>query len=485
VLHPDFRTLCSPALPLERPLYLHQEQGIEKVVRGGRNVIISTGTGSGKTETFLIPIFEHLLRERRAGTLDQPGVRALLLYPMNALANDQLKRLRRVLGRFPDITFGRYTGETKEKDGQAEDAFRDQFPREPRLPNELISRIQMREAPPHILLTNYAMLEYLLLRPQDCEFFDGETGKHWRFLVLDEAHVYDGASGIEMAMLLRRLKDRVVRSEPGRLRCLATSATLGRGREDFAAVTAFAAELFGERFEWLDDDPDRQDVVAAARLPMAAMGIPWGEGSPQLYAALRQAVPTDGPAPRGVIDTLAKIATRYGVPAATVSEAQLDTAHLDSLEAVNRFLYLLLQGDGRLHTLQDELAEKPRLLSDLATDIFSDREDASERLIDLVSLAVRARPDAESLSLLPARYHIFARALEGAFACLNPAAHQDAEDDPPRLFLTRREECPDCHSRVVELATCTRCGAAYVVGRLSHHSGPITPALASCRICAT
>jgi ATP-dependent helicase YprA (DUF1998 family) len=468
VLHPGFRRLCSDSLPLERPLYLHQEQGIEKVVRGGRNVIVATGTGSGKTETFLIPILNHLLREDEAGTLDQPGVRALLLYPMNALANDQLKRLRRVLGNYPAITFGRYTGETKETENQAEDAFRDQFPREPRLDNELISRERMRATPPHLLLTNYAMLEYLLLRPQDCEFFDGETGSHWRFIVIDEAHVYDGASGIEIAMLLRRLKDRVVRSEPDRLRCIATSATLGRGQEDFPAVTTFASEIFGEPFAWVHNDATRQDVVAATRLPMAAMGTPWGEGSPQLYAALQEALPT------GEIDALAEAAVQHGAPPAVVEGARQDAAQSQDHEAVPRFLYLLLRGDERLRILQDKLAEAPHFLTDLALALFPDQADAEERLINLVDLAVRAKPDPDSLSLLPARYHVFARALEGAFVCLNTPAHaisnlqSPVSNPPPRLFLTRREQCPHCHSQVVELATCVRCGTAYVVGRLVH-----------------
>lgn len=475
VLHPDFRELCSDALPLERPLYLHQDQGIEKAVHLGRNVVIATGTGSGKTETFLIPIFDHMLREREAGTLNRPGVRAMLLYPMNALANDQLKRLRRVLVHFPDITFGRYTGETKETQDKAERAFRDQFPHEPLLENELISRVRMRTAPPHILLTNYAMLEYLLLRPEDCEFFDGETGVHWRFIVLDEAHVYDGASGIEIAMLLRRLKDRIVDSEPGRLRCIATSATLGRGREDFPTVTAFGSQLFGERFEWQDDDPDRQDVVEATRLPMAAMGEPWGEGSPALYGAVLTALQRALPGldhPRDVIGSLARTAVENRVPEATVGEAQRGAAQGEEEEALNRFLYLILQGDQRLHKLQDRLAEAPHFLGDLATDIFPDQDataliDVAEKLISMVDLAVRARPDSVSLSLLPARYHVFARALEGAFGCLNTAAHADAPDDPPRLFLTRQEECPHCGSQVVELATCVRCGAAYVVGLLT------------------
>jgi hypothetical protein len=402
---------------------------------------------------------------------------------MNALANDQLKRLRRVLGDYPAITFGRYTGETRETADQAEEAFRDQFRREPRLDNELISRERMRLAPPHILLTNYAMLEYLLLRPRDCEFFDGETGRHWRFIVLDEAHVYDGASGIEIAMLLRRLKDRVVRSERGRLCCIATSATLGRGKEDFRAVADFAAEIFGERFEWVDADPEKQDVVAGERLPMTAMGHPWGTGTPGLYTALQRALPAGESVPGDTIDTLAEVTIRHGVPQAIVEEARRDAS---DHKALDRFLYILLRGDQRLRLLQDRLAEEPRFLKDLAADIFpaegdgSDRnsEDAEERLVNLVSLAVRARPDPESLSLLPARYHVFARALEGAFVCLDTAAHDGTDGDtglrdpngssPPRLFLTRREECPHCGSQVVEVATCVRCGTAYVVGRLVH-----------------
>lgn len=385
---------------------------------------------------------------------------------MNALANDQLKRLRALLEQFPDITFGRYTGETKENDQEAESAFRDQFPREPRLENELISRDRMRRTPPHILLTNYAMLEYLLLRPRDCEFFDGETGQYWRFLVIDEAHVYDGASGIEIAMLLRRLKDRVVRSEQGRLCCIATSATLGRGVQDFPAVTAFASEIFDERFEWLDEDPERQDVVAAKRLPMTALGEAWGMGGPHLYAALQQTL-VEETLSANAIGAMANMAIQYDVPPGIVEDARQHAALAQGSEAIDRFLFYLLQGDERLRGLQGKLAERPYSLSDLGGDIFPGQEDAPERLVDLVSLAVRARADHNSLSLLPARYHVFARALEGAFCCLNVPAHQGLEGNPTRLFLTRHEECPHCNSQVLELSTCVRCGTAYAVGYLT------------------
>jgi ATP-dependent helicase YprA (DUF1998 family) len=130
VLHPDVSSL-SPTIPLDRPLYVHQETAVRKATEG-RNLVVATGTGSGKTESFLLPILDALLAERAAGTLG-PGVRALLLYPMNALANDQMKRLRALLGGLPEITFGRYIGDTRSSTRDAAAVFKRQNPGEPRL----------------------------------------------------------------------------------------------------------------------------------------------------------------------------------------------------------------------------------------------------------------------------------------------------------------------------------------------------------------
>lgn len=458
VLHSGFRALCcdNPALPWDRPLYLHQDQAIEQVVRHDRNVVVATGTGSGKTESFLLPIFDHLLRQREAGLLRQPGVRALLLYPMNALANDQLKRLRSLLKDFPDITFGRYTGETLQGHKQAEDHFREQTGGEMPLPNELLSRDQMQVEPPHILITNYAMLEYLLLRPKDTAFFDGATGSFWRFIALDEAHIYDGAAGIEIAMLLRRLKDRVVQSEPGRLRCIATSATIGRGREDFPAVARFAQALFGEPFAWDEADPLRQDVVEGQRVDMAELSTTWGDAPPALYISLAEGIGQGEDVP-----ALAARARAAGAPLPLVTEAARSAPGGD--QGINHFLYEVLRGDSRLHRLRDALRE-PRLLTDLP-GVLGGPGNTAESLVRLVELAVRARPAGEALSLLPARYHVFARALEGAFICLNQAHPAHANECQRWLFLNRYERCPHCRSAVFELATCPRCGTAYLVGR--------------------
>lgn len=463
VLHPGLRRLDSEHLPIRRPLYRHQERAIEQIVDAGRNIVIATGTGSGKTESFLVPILDHLVREQAAGTLSQPGVRALLLYPMNALANDQLKRLRRIIKRTPEITFGRYTGETKQQHSEAMQHFQQFFPDEPQIPNELLSRDEMRRNPPHILLTNYAMLEYLLLRPEDCFLFDGPTGQHWRFIVLDEAHTYDGAMGVEIAMLLRRLKDRVVRSQQGRLRCIATSATLGGGRADFAAVAAYAQELFGEPFEWNDQDPARQDIIDAEREEYE--GEPaWGEGSPLLYQRLRQVLTSTQS--QVALDTMRQAALDGGVPASIVDGA-IAWARSQPVP-LSAFLSRLLSGDARLARLRNLLAGNPRFLNDAARSVFPDLPagQALPALTALVSIAARTRPSSDAVPLLPARYHLFVRALEGAFVCLND--HDLSSSYSPKLFLERHERCPDCSNVAFELGTCSRCGAAYLIGDIEN-----------------
>ncbi len=259
LLHPRLTQLDSSVFPPERTLWLHQERALRKA-KMCRNLVIATGTGSGKTECYLLPILHQLLTENDEGTLNQSGVRALLLYPMNALANDQMQRLRDLLRPFPQITFGRYIGATQERQQEGVDAHRSATGAEPDI-GELVSREQMRENPPHILLTNYAMLEYLLLRPVDTNLFDGPTGQHWRWIVLDEMHVYNGARGAEIAMLLRRLRDRVVQSQPGRLQFIGTSATLGTGADALSRIAGFASALFGEQVEQHRTEFSQQDIV--------------------------------------------------------------------------------------------------------------------------------------------------------------------------------------------------------------------------------
>lgn len=464
ILSPLFAQLChKDGLQWERPLYKHQEMAIRKVVTHQRNIIVTTGTGSGKTESFLIPILNHLLREAENGTLAQPGVRALILYPMNALANDQMERLRQILARYKDITFGRYIGETAEKDREAQEEYEKIHHKKP-LPNELISRRQMQTTPPHLLLTNYAMLEYLLLRPDDSPLFDGKTGKHWHFIVLDEAHVYDGAQATEIAMLLRRLQDRVTFGGQKRLQAILTSATLGEDTPESSKQTAkFARDLFALDFEWEENDPTRQDIIRGERLPESALRESWGKLSPQSYRALARVA--EDWRNSGTFQQ-PDAASLPGIPNHVLEQA-LKATEANPDHAAPLFLFHVLRGDENLRNLRASLRQRPMLLQEAARNVFEtlSSPEAQETLSDLVSAAILARERPEQAPLLPARYHVFLRALEGAFICLNTyAPEHQGENARPTFFLKRHKVCPYCGSRVFELASCTRCGAAYLIG---------------------
>jgi hypothetical protein len=442
VLSPLMALLNQDELPLNRPLYLHQEKALRKAIPSRKNLVVATGTGSGKTEIFMLVIINELFRQKERGELD-PGVRALLLYPMNALVNDQLKRMRRLFSDCMDITFGRYTGETETSQVAAEEKFRRLYGVSPSS-NELISREVMRETPPHILLTNYAMLEYLLLRPSDNVFFDGKFSEHWQFIVIDEAHTYNGAKGIEMAMLLRRLKERVVCSEPRALQCFATSATLGHGSGDYPSICSFASNLFGEPFEV-------DALIAAEREPFACES-PWGRPSAGLYGRWRSLLSSD--CTEGVISQLIVIGRDSGVP-----DTILHNAELSAHGSVNAFLHAVLSRDERVVLLQQILSEQPQSLFTIGRQIFSDESDPDGALISLVELAVKARNHSSDNTLLPARYHLFVRTIEGCYLRFFP--QKEIYLGPVSEITVENEKY-----KTFELAVCRYCGTPYIVGKV-------------------
>jgi ATP-dependent helicase YprA (DUF1998 family) len=412
--------LAGPALPLDRPLYKHQENALRKAAQG-HNLVVATGTGSGKTESFLLPILNSLVAEQSRGELG-PGVRALLLYPMNALANDQLKRLRQLLAHVPYITFGRYTGDTPDSAREGEAAFELLNPGEPRLPNELLSREEIRARPPHLLLTNYAMLEYLLLRPADLDLFEGQS---WRFIALDEAHVYDGAKAAEVAMLLRRLRDRVVPDTS--LQCIATSATVG---DDPSAVMDFATKLFDVPFEWVEGDTARRDLVSAARIPMPE-GPFWG---PLPASDYRKLAVSEDPAAE-----VLRLAAEHKFQA---EDAGAALAHEQTMANLRR-----------------RLSGGPGAFGDLAQVLFASDDQPREALAALVAVGSKVHDDAGS-PVLSARYHLFARATEGAFTCLTSTG--------PHVSLGRHEICQSCQGAMFEFGACKRCGAVHLTGTVRH-----------------
>lgn len=423
VLCESFSRYENENFSLSRPLYVHQEKSIRKVA-SNRNVVISTGTGSGKTESFMLPLMDALQREREAGTLG-PGVRALLLYPMNALANDQLKRLRQLFASTPEITFGRYTGETEEKDDKALANFKDRFPGEPVLPNELLSREAMRKTPPNILLTNYAMLEYLLLRPADMEIFEQSGESAWKFLIVDEAHYYDGATGAEVGFLLRRLRDRVA---PDRdIQCLATSATVGG---DLTEVADFATNLFGQKFEHVSGDANRQDIVTAVRPDNFEPRI-WGDFDEKFY---------ENPSAAAALES----AQRQGI---------LATEPFETVKGASSIASLILHAAGT-----------PKTINTLCQLVFPELPNnvAQRRLGALIEVALEVK-NVDGESVLSSRYHTFSRATEGAFTCLS--------DSGPHVELSRHYKCEHCSSTMFEFGACKKCGGVYLVGSFEDLNG--------------
>jgi len=217
--------------------YRHQQRAFARLDAAvGLSTLISTGTGSGKTECFLLPILDHCHRQR-----GRRGIKALLVYPMNALANDQATRLARAIHNNPElrgqVTAGLYIGE--ESDNR----------REMGAEHLITHHDTLRSAPPDILLTNYKMLDLLLLRPADLQLWRANEPETLRYLVVDELHSFDGAQGTDLACLLRRLKHRL-RTPPGRLVCVGTSATLGstQGGGANTRLREYAERVFAEPF---------------------------------------------------------------------------------------------------------------------------------------------------------------------------------------------------------------------------------------------
>jgi ATP-dependent helicase YprA (DUF1998 family)/very-short-patch-repair endonuclease len=224
-LHPECERIfriktAADTIGVPMQLHRHQSEAI-RIAGSGRNYVLTTGTGSGKNLAYIIPIVDQVLRLGPG-----KGIRAIVVYPMNALANSQVRELGKFLelgypeGR-PPVTFARYTGQDSDERRQ-----------------EILAH------PPDILLTNYVMLELILTRPRDKKLI--AAADDLRFLVLDELHTYRGRQGADVAMLVRRVRDRLSK---GKLQCVGTSATLAAGggfEEQRRKVAVVASRLFGD-----------------------------------------------------------------------------------------------------------------------------------------------------------------------------------------------------------------------------------------------
>lgn len=267
----------AAALPLDIapdfPPYLHQLKAFARLTtRDGHRpepTLLTTGTGSGKTECFLYPVLDYCWRQNRHGR--RPGVKVVVMYPMNALASDQAKRLAEAIWEDErlrgTVTAGLFVGEGAD----AKD-----YPRTMGESHIIENRDAIVDAAPDILLTNFKMLDYGLMRQRFAPLWRGNADteeKALRFIVVDELHTYDGAQGTDVANLIRRLKLKLSLPQ-GQLCPIGTSATMGNGAGSRERLRAYAGDVFGESF-------DADSVIEERRVPVSQYVQPVQSGLPE------------------------------------------------------------------------------------------------------------------------------------------------------------------------------------------------------------
>lgn len=528
-LHPAaleiFTSVSAPkgdlGLLIHDPPYQHQALATKLSLVEGRSLVVMTGTGSGKTECFLLPILGKLATEAKVKGEEfgeTSAVRAMVLYPMNALVNDQLGRLRLLLGdprvvqRFVGWSgrparFARYTSRTlypgvrdKDKDrdrlkpigkyyvrnlklasgppspeqeaaarlvGKLKE--RGKWPSKPDLSAwygkgrwldkngdfkrcvtlpvdpELVTRHEVHAAPPDVLVTNYSMLEYMLMRPLERPIFDRtrawlERNPDERFLlIIDEAHLYRGAQGAEVALLIRRLRTRLG-IPPERLQVICTSASF----RDADYAVEFGAQLTGK-----DPGDFRKVQGDLLKRPGAAKGT---------------------------------AADAAALDAFDLNDLYDATTEADRLKIVEGFvkyrgvappwelqpsLYRALESFGPMSTLVNSTMEEAQPVDELGAKLFEASVPAgvaARAVTNLIALGSMARRDPMEPGLLPCRVHSFYRGLAGLWVCMDSncgAIPIEQRGGPAgKLYSQPRDTC-ECGARVLELFTCRNCGTAY------------------------
>lgn len=453
VLHAHMAQLIPPEIA---HVYGHQEKAM-RAIAAGKTTLVSTGTGSGKTECFLYPIISHCLSLRDQGA--PPGIAAVIVYPMNALAEDQLDRLRGILAG-SGITFGMYVGKTPQyerevagyrmpegssnADYQATlERYREQgrsdsiHPRE-----EACSREVMRTdgRQPRILLTNVKQLELLLTRQTDVELFHNAR---LQYLAFDEAHTFTGASGAETACLIRRLRT-FCGSDAEQTTSIATSATIV-DEQDPDAARKFASRFFGvpaESVETINEEYQREEWKPQRTVPppLAVPGL-------QLLNDALAAVESESP--EQPVGQVCGQLTGESLPVGDWRAA----------------LYEQLRGN-EIAAQICVLLDRPRNVQSLVEALGKNvgRVVSEEEL--LVYLTLGAASLHEGRPLLRPVVHGFVRGISGGVVTFE-------NGDRPQLWLSAEDELADDGQQRIwrpAVHTCTTCGQHYFVSALKDFS---------------
>lgn len=497
--------------------FVHQINALEAAV-AGKDLFVSTGTGSGKTECFMWPLLAKMAIEAKNSkqSWGMRGVRTIIMYPMNALVSDQIGRLRRMIGdpdnKFISIfrnvcgnesrrpQFGMYTGRTPypgkepstKEDRELEKTlasisfpknesekqffykllnegkipakadmrqFLDGLHNSRHIPNvddaELITRFEMQQFCPDILITNYSMLEYMLLRPIEKRIWDDT--KTWLninatnklLFIIDEAHMYRGSSGGEVALLIRRLFHKLGIGRDRVQFILTTASMPNNDQKDKEAVIRFANELSASdkttEFCYITGETETIDGQFKYDIPInhllkAKPGSFEDKDEIRLPALLEFWNAVDG-----------------------------FDYQINSLELICNWMYDNLVHYRPFYELIKQCRGNAVSLGELAEKIFPDntKEEALHAVSILLAIAPLAKNQKGSV-LFPARMHMLFKGINGVYACANPQCpHSHSEDNLSlgEIFLSDGNlSCPHCGSVVYELFNDRRCGALFFKG---------------------
>ena len=490
----------------------HQVRALENFL-GGKDLFVSTGTGSGKTECFLWPIIAKCFGEAKKQPQDfrKKAVRTLIIYPMNALVSDQLARFRKIIGseKFKDIFvkdthatriphFGMYTGRTPYS-GDAKptksqelaltfrknylinesDDINDQMRQMNNISGlksinkyparfgedgmqvfienleknihkpdpydaEFITRFEMQNCPPDILITNYSMLEHMLMRQREANIWDetkewlGSSEENRLLIVLDEAHMYRGSAGGEIALLLERLFYRLGIARD-RVQFILTTASMPQDNQD--AINDFYTGLTGKistqcKFLYGSKEQLPEEFEVKINIDKLAM-----LGSGQVYG-----------------DEITKRIKSF-------ANAVFDIKLPDNIKQndAQEWLYDNLPRYEAFVLLNKICREGAKSYSEIRNTIFGSKENANEALDALLILVSLASKNGNIL--FPVRLHMFLRGLQGLYACSNPqctcAKHSSKEKLPLGNIISIPKDKCSCGGRIYELLNHRKCGALY------------------------
>lgn len=406
--------------PKERPPYHHQLQSWQKLgQKDVKSLVVTSGTGSGKTECFMVPLLNDLAKQIDNTDEILVGVQAIILYPLNALINSQRERLSAWTRGFEGkLRYALYTGETNESMGSK--AAHKLKQSESCTPELVESREEIRKSPPQILVTNSTILEYMLVRPKDRPILQKSQGK-LKWIILDEAHTLVGSQAAEISLLLRRTM-LAFGVEPQDVRFVATSATIGDSSQKEATeikLKKFLADLAGV-------SESQVDVVSGER----------------------------------------------AIPSLKVEKLQYEVLNPDQLESLNSGeLFKKFSNNKRMLELRYQLTQSKPLTITQCAELVLDNEYTGSiadkyNVSRLIDLATNAYPENNKNDepFLRIRAHFFHRAQRGLWACVNGhCKHKKGtklENNWPfgMVYLNERKRCLDgCNAPVYDLTHCIEC----------------------------